>query len=154
MGNATSSVAVRFAFFPPEPATYGKNVEVRGQEATFWSHLADRFTLLYSHGNCRPLSDSRPLRRAMRPPPRQNHEVARAKPVLLLLFSSSSLIGQKIVSSGNFSMKKVEGGTLQYPGSARATVDLCAGLGWHGDVIELSVVMGKGFLIATGSGIR
>ncbi|KAG6528721.1 hypothetical protein ZIOFF_010905 [Zingiber officinale] len=47
-------------------------------------------------------------------------------------------------------MNKVEGGTLQYPGFAHVTVDLCAGLDWRGDVIELSVVMGKGFSIASG----
>ncbi|XP_074563120.1 uncharacterized protein LOC141819767 [Curcuma longa] len=85
MGNVTSSVAARFAFFPPEPATYEvfregggaggegrlrlsglspeKNVEVHVVEtkagnrvvATFWRHPAARFTLLYSHGNAADL---------------------------------------------------------------------------------------------------
>ncbi|WOL19389.1 protein ABHD17B [Canna indica] len=78
MGNVTSSVAARFAFFPPEPPTYEvfrerggsgrlclsglspeRNVEVHLVEtkagnrivATFWRHPNARFTLLYSHGN-------------------------------------------------------------------------------------------------------
>ncbi|KAJ8477992.1 hypothetical protein OPV22_021719 [Ensete ventricosum] len=82
MGNVTSSMAARFAFFPPEPATYevfregggegplclsrlppGKNVEVHLVEtkagnrvvATFWRHPLARFTLLYSHGNAADL---------------------------------------------------------------------------------------------------
>ncbi|KAG6528720.1 hypothetical protein ZIOFF_010904 [Zingiber officinale] len=56
----------------------------------------------------RPRSDFRPLRRATHPHPRQHHDVARAKPVRFLLSSSCSIIGQKIVSSGSFFMKKVE----------------------------------------------
>jgi pimeloyl-ACP methyl ester carboxylesterase len=81
MGNVTSNVAAKFAFFPPEPATYGvtkddetgklvfagvsadKNVEVHqlttksGNKvvATFWRHPFARFTLLYSHGNAADL---------------------------------------------------------------------------------------------------
>ncbi|THU47113.1 hypothetical protein C4D60_Mb09t12100 [Musa balbisiana] len=82
MGNVTSSVAARFAFFPPEPATYEvfrerggdgrlcltglspeKNVEVHLVEtragnrvvATFWRHPRARFTVLYSHGNAADL---------------------------------------------------------------------------------------------------
>lgn len=78
MGNVTSSVAARFAFFPPEPPTYevfregdgegklrllglspDRNVEVHQLEtkvgnrvvATFWRQPNARFTLLYSHGN-------------------------------------------------------------------------------------------------------
>ncbi|CAD5169853.1 uncharacterized protein LOC135612162 isoform X1 [Musa acuminata AAA Group] len=82
MGNVTSSVAARFAFFPPEPATYEvfreggaegrlclsglspeRNVAVHLVEtkvgnrvvATFWRHPLARFTLLYSHGNAADL---------------------------------------------------------------------------------------------------
>ncbi|XP_010548512.1 PREDICTED: protein ABHD17C-like [Tarenaya hassleriana] len=80
MGNVTSSVAAKFAFFPPEPATYevgkddagkpvfagvtsDKNMDVRivdtkaGNKvvATFWKHPFARFTLLYSHGNAADL---------------------------------------------------------------------------------------------------
>ncbi|XP_074271936.1 uncharacterized protein LOC141595886 [Silene latifolia] len=83
MGNVTSNVAAKFAFFPPEPATYevrkaedeeegkwvmtgitgDKNVDVHVVEtksgnkviATFWRHPFARFTLLYSHGNAADL---------------------------------------------------------------------------------------------------
>ncbi|XP_008813669.2 alpha/beta hydrolase domain-containing protein 17C isoform X1 [Phoenix dactylifera] len=82
MGNVTSSVAAKFAFFPPEPATYevvregggggrlfmtgvspDKNVEVHLLEtkagnriaAAFWRHPLARFTVLYSHGNAADL---------------------------------------------------------------------------------------------------
>ncbi|KAH6772359.1 alpha/beta-Hydrolases superfamily protein [Perilla frutescens var. hirtella] len=81
MGNVTSSVAAKFAFFPPDPPTYDvyrdeeegklvmtglspdKNVDVHLLEtkggnkvaATFWRHPAGRFTLLYSHGNAADL---------------------------------------------------------------------------------------------------
>ncbi|CAM8923061.1 unnamed protein product [Rhodiola kirilowii] len=80
MGNVTSSVAARFAFFPPDPPTYDvvseddgrivfsgltadKNVDVHLLEtkggnkivATFWKHPFSRFTLLYSHGNAADL---------------------------------------------------------------------------------------------------
>ncbi|KAG1326605.1 alpha/beta hydrolase domain-containing protein 17C [Cocos nucifera] len=82
MGNVTSSVAAKFAFFPPAPATYevvregggdgrlfmtgvspDKNVEVHLLEtkagnriaAAFWRHPVARFTLLYSHGNAADL---------------------------------------------------------------------------------------------------
>ncbi|KAK9715131.1 hypothetical protein RND81_06G145300 [Saponaria officinalis] len=84
MGNVTSNVAAKFAFFPPEPATYqvrkgeeeeeegkwvmtgltgDKNVDVHVVEtksgnkivATFWKHPFARFTLLYSHGNAADL---------------------------------------------------------------------------------------------------
>ncbi|CAK9172038.1 unnamed protein product [Ilex paraguariensis] len=81
MGNVTSSVAAKFAFFPPDPPTYDvyrdeedgriifsgltadKNVDVHLLEtkggnkivATFWRHPFARFTLLYSHGNAADL---------------------------------------------------------------------------------------------------
>ncbi|KAF3488470.1 hypothetical protein F2Q69_00057780, partial [Brassica cretica] len=81
MGNVTSNVAAKFAFFPPEPPTYcvtddeetgklvlsgvsqDKNMEVHqlttksGNKvvATFWRHPFARFTLLYSHGNAADL---------------------------------------------------------------------------------------------------
>lgn len=80
MGNVTSSVAAKFAFFPPDPPTYDvcreeegrlvfsgvtadKNMDVhlldtRGGNkvvATFWKHPFARFTLLYSHGNAADL---------------------------------------------------------------------------------------------------
>lgn len=91
MGNVTSSVAARFAFFPPEPPTYDvyreaggegedgklvfsgvtadKNVEVHlldtkgGNKivATFWRHPFARFTLLYSHGNAADLGQMQEL---------------------------------------------------------------------------------------------
>ncbi|KAG0479574.1 hypothetical protein HPP92_010093 [Vanilla planifolia] len=82
MGNVTSTVAAKFAFFPPEPATYEvfregggtgklffsgvsveKNMDVHLVEtkagnkivATFWRHPYARFTILYSHGNAADL---------------------------------------------------------------------------------------------------
>lgn len=82
MGNVTSQVAAKFAFFPPEPPTYevfreggeqgrlhfsglsaDKNVDVHLIEtragnkivATFWRHPMARFTILYSHGNAADL---------------------------------------------------------------------------------------------------
>ncbi|KAG8072750.1 hypothetical protein GUJ93_ZPchr0006g40683 [Zizania palustris] len=80
MGNVTSSVAARLAFFPPEPATYelvaedgggmrmtgvsaDGAVEVRALPtkggtrvvAAFWRHPSARLTLLYSHGNAADL---------------------------------------------------------------------------------------------------
>lgn len=80
MGNVTSNVAARFAFFPPEPPSYivhkeengkitfsglssDKNVNVHLIEtkggnkivATFWKQPHARFTLLYSHGNAADL---------------------------------------------------------------------------------------------------
>ncbi|CAL5056256.1 unnamed protein product [Urochloa decumbens] len=85
MGNVTSSVAARLAFFPPEPATYGielaqdgagagglmrmtgvsadAGVEVRALPtragtrvvSAFWRHPSARLTLLYSHGNAADL---------------------------------------------------------------------------------------------------
>ncbi|GJN22499.1 hypothetical protein PR202_gb10065 [Eleusine coracana subsp. coracana] len=83
MGNVTSSVAARLAFFPPEPATYevtpaqegaggllqmtglspDAGVEVRALPtragtrvvAAFWRHPSARLTLLYSHGNAADL---------------------------------------------------------------------------------------------------
>lgn len=87
MGNVTSSVAAKFAFFPPEPPTYevyrdevdgrlvmsglspDKNVNVHlldtkgGNKivATFWRHPAGRFTLLYSHGNAADLGQMQEL---------------------------------------------------------------------------------------------
>ncbi|XP_010687734.2 uncharacterized protein LOC104901811 [Beta vulgaris subsp. vulgaris] len=91
MGNMTSNVAAKFAFFPPEPATYevikeeeedeekerwvfsgitaDKNVDVHVIEtktgnkvvATFWKHPFARFTLLYSHGNAADLGQMQEL---------------------------------------------------------------------------------------------
>jgi len=85
MGNVTSSVAARLAFFPPEPPTYGvepaqdgagaggllrmtgvssdAGVEVRALPtragtrvvSAFWRHPSARLTLLYSHGNAADL---------------------------------------------------------------------------------------------------
>ncbi|KAF7153165.1 hypothetical protein RHSIM_Rhsim01G0046500 [Rhododendron simsii] len=89
MGNVTSSVAARFAFFPPDPPTYevykdgedddgrlvftgltaDKNVRVHLLEtkggnkivATFWKHPFGRFTILYSHGNAADLGQMQEL---------------------------------------------------------------------------------------------
>ncbi|KAK4391444.1 Alpha/beta hydrolase domain-containing protein 17C [Sesamum angolense] len=87
MGNVTSSVAAKFAFFPPDPPTYevykegdggrllmsgltaDKNVDVHlldtkgGNKivATFWKHPAGRFTILYSHGNAADLGQMQEL---------------------------------------------------------------------------------------------
>ncbi|CAM0943446.1 unnamed protein product [Alopecurus aequalis] len=81
MGNVTSSVAARLAFFPPEPATYEVTAPAEGGAlrmtgllpdaavdvhalptragtrvvAAFWRHPAARLTLLYSHGNAADL---------------------------------------------------------------------------------------------------
>ncbi|KAL6506121.1 hypothetical protein OROHE_022650 [Orobanche hederae] len=85
MGNVTSSVAAKFAFFPPDPPSYDvykedgrlvmsgltadKNVDVHlldtkgGNKivATFWKHPSARFTLLYSHGNAADLGQMQEL---------------------------------------------------------------------------------------------
>ncbi|GLT85382.1 hypothetical protein SLE2022_035730 [Rubroshorea leprosula] len=86
MGNVTSNVAAKFAFFPPDPPTYevdreqdgrvvltgltvDKNVDVHlldtkaGNKvvATFWKHPFARFTLLYSHGNAADLGQMHEL---------------------------------------------------------------------------------------------
>lgn len=86
MGNVTSNVAAKFAFFPPDPPTYDvireeegrlvfsgltadKNVDVHlldtkgGNKivATFWRHPFARFTLLYSHGNAADLGQMQEL---------------------------------------------------------------------------------------------
>ncbi|RAL53694.1 unnamed protein product [Cuscuta campestris] len=86
MGNVTSSVAAKFAFFPPDPPTYDvsrdedgrlcfsgatadQNVDVHLLEtkggnkivATFWKHPFARFTLLYSHGNAADLGQMQGL---------------------------------------------------------------------------------------------
>ena len=86
MGNVTSSVAAKFAFFPPDPPTYDvfrdeeerlvfpgltadKNVDVHlldtkgGNKivATFWRYPFARFTLLYSHGNAADLGQMHDL---------------------------------------------------------------------------------------------
>ncbi|XP_073018287.1 uncharacterized protein [Primulina huaijiensis] len=87
MGNVTSSVAAKFAFFPPDPPTYeiyrdegngkllmsgltaDKNVDVHLLEtkdcnkivATYWKHPAGRFTILYSHGNAADLGQMQEL---------------------------------------------------------------------------------------------
>ncbi|XP_058067576.1 uncharacterized protein LOC131216945 isoform X2 [Magnolia sinica] len=81
MGNVTSTVAAKFAFFPPDPPTYDvfrggedgklffsgvtadKNMDVHlldtkgGNKivATFWKHPTARLTILYSHGNAADL---------------------------------------------------------------------------------------------------
>lgn len=87
MGNITSNVAAKFAFFPPEPPTYSirtdeetgkltftgltpdKNADVHWLDtkggnkvvATFWKHPVGRFTLLYSHGNAADLGQMQEL---------------------------------------------------------------------------------------------
>ncbi|KAE8721719.1 Calcineurin-like metallo-phosphoesterase superfamily protein isoform 1 [Hibiscus syriacus] len=86
MGNVTSNVAARFAFFPPDPPTYevkkeedgrlvlqgvpaDKNMDVHlldtkgGNKivATFWKHPIARLTLLYSHGNAADLGQMHEL---------------------------------------------------------------------------------------------
>ncbi|KAG8651951.1 alpha/beta hydrolase domain-containing protein 17B isoform X2 [Manihot esculenta] len=86
MGNVTSNVAAKFAFFPPDPPTYDvcreddgrlvlpgvsadKNMDVHLLEtkggnqivATFWKHPFARFTLLYSHGNAADLGQMHDL---------------------------------------------------------------------------------------------
>ncbi|XP_027338940.1 alpha/beta hydrolase domain-containing protein 17C-like [Abrus precatorius] len=86
MGNATASVAAKFAFFPPNPPTYGvsrkqdgkvvisgvtvdKNFDVHVLEtkggnnivAMFWKHPFPRFTFLYSHGNAADLGQMQEL---------------------------------------------------------------------------------------------
>eukprot|EP00268_Persea_americana_P017588 TRINITY_DN1849_c0_g1_i5.p1 TRINITY_DN1849_c0_g1~~TRINITY_DN1849_c0_g1_i5.p1 ORF type:complete len:295 (-),score=52.26 TRINITY_DN1849_c0_g1_i5:511-1395(-) len=87
MGNVTSNVAAKFAFFPPDPPTYDvfregedgklfftglpadKNVDVHLLEtkggnkivATFWRHPLARLTLLYSHGNAADLGQMKEL---------------------------------------------------------------------------------------------
>lgn len=79
MGNVTSGVAARFAFFPPDPPSYDvyrdqgkfflsgvapdKNMDVHMLEtkggnkivAAFWRHPVAKFTILYSHGNAADL---------------------------------------------------------------------------------------------------
>ncbi|KAF8033790.1 hypothetical protein BT93_C0143 [Corymbia citriodora subsp. variegata] len=86
MGNVTSNVAAKFAFFPPDPPTYDvlrdeggkllvsgvtadKNMDVHQLDtkggnkivATFWKHPFARFTLLYSHGNAADLGQMQEL---------------------------------------------------------------------------------------------
>ncbi|KAA3459547.1 Abhydrolase domain-containing protein [Gossypium australe] len=86
MGNVTSNVAARFAFFPPDPPTYDvhkddsgklvlqgmtadKNIDVHMLDtkggnkiiATFWRHPVARLTLLYSHGNAADLGQMHEL---------------------------------------------------------------------------------------------
>ncbi|XP_047328755.1 alpha/beta hydrolase domain-containing protein 17B-like [Impatiens glandulifera] len=86
MGNMTSNVAAKFAFFPPDPPTYDiypdndgkliftglsadKNAVVHLIEtkvgnkvaATFWKHPFARFTILYSHGNAADLGQMQEL---------------------------------------------------------------------------------------------
>ncbi|KAH7569179.1 hypothetical protein JRO89_XS06G0119600 [Xanthoceras sorbifolium] len=86
MGNVTSNVAAKFAFFPPDPPTYDVNTEEDGKVvfsglsadknvdvhlvetkggnkivATFWKHPFARFTLLYSHGNAADLGQMHEL---------------------------------------------------------------------------------------------
>ncbi|XP_040997843.1 alpha/beta hydrolase domain-containing protein 17C-like [Juglans microcarpa x Juglans regia] len=86
MGNVTSSVAAKFAFFPPNPPTYDIYREENGRPvlpgvtadmnvemnlldsksgnkivAMFWRHPLARFTLLYSHGNAADLGQMHEL---------------------------------------------------------------------------------------------
>eukprot|EP01018_Ginkgo_biloba_P006436 Gb_28589 [translate_table: standard] len=85
MGNVASTVAARFAFFPPDPPTYKvykdggrlyitripreKNMDVHLLEtkggnrivATYLRHPSARFTLLYSHGNAADLGQMHEL---------------------------------------------------------------------------------------------
>lgn len=85
MGNVTSNVAAKFAFFPPDPPTYDvfkeddrlvftgltadKNVDIHMLDtkggnkivATFWKHPVGRFTILYSHGNAADLGQMQEL---------------------------------------------------------------------------------------------
>lgn len=89
MGNVTSNIAAKFAFFPPEPPSYDvcvdeangekrycltgitadKNVDVHVLDtkvgnkivATFWKHPFGKFTLLYSHGNAADLGQMQDL---------------------------------------------------------------------------------------------
>ncbi|XP_010275723.1 PREDICTED: protein ABHD17B-like [Nelumbo nucifera] len=86
MGNVTSGVAARLAFFPPDPPTYdvvqredGKYIfngvtndksmdvhllETKGGNkivATFWRHPDARLTVLYSHGNAADLGQMKEL---------------------------------------------------------------------------------------------
>ncbi|KAK8568543.1 hypothetical protein V6N13_106452 [Hibiscus sabdariffa] len=86
MGNVTSSMASKLAFFPPDPPSYevyeerdgrlaltgvslGKNMDVHLLDteggntivATFWKHPFARFTLLYSHGNAADLGQMHDL---------------------------------------------------------------------------------------------
>ncbi|WCJ29859.1 alpha/beta-Hydrolases superfamily protein [Euphorbia peplus] len=86
MGNVTSNVAAKFAFFPPDPPTYDvcsdedgrtimpgvtadKNMDVHILEtkvgnkivATLWKHPFARFTVLYSHGNAADLGQMHEL---------------------------------------------------------------------------------------------
>ncbi|KAM0017918.1 putative serine aminopeptidase, S33, alpha/Beta hydrolase [Helianthus debilis subsp. tardiflorus] len=89
MGNVTSNVAAKFAFFPPDPPTYDvfeddvdgetrlgftgitldKKVDVHMLDtkggnkvvATFWKHPLGKLTLLYSHGNAADLGQMREL---------------------------------------------------------------------------------------------
>ncbi|CAI0394951.1 unnamed protein product [Linum tenue] len=86
MGNVTSNVAAKFAFFPPDPPTYDvleeeegrlvvpgvtadKNMDVHTLDtkagnkvvAMFWKHPFARFTMLYSHGNAADLGQMHEL---------------------------------------------------------------------------------------------
>ncbi|KAK8581998.1 hypothetical protein V6N13_144986 [Hibiscus sabdariffa] len=86
MGNVTSGVAAKFAFFPPDPPTYDVRREEDGRlamrgitpdmnmnvhlldtkggnkiVANFWRHPMARFTLLYSHGNAADLGQMHDL---------------------------------------------------------------------------------------------
>nr|GMD82849.1 protein ABHD17B [Ipomoea batatas] len=86
MGNVTSNVAAKLAFFPPDPPTYDvfrddygaqcftglradSNVDVHlldtkvGNKivAAFWRHPFARLTLLYSHGNAADLGQMQDL---------------------------------------------------------------------------------------------
>ncbi|KAL4318406.1 hypothetical protein GQ457_18G002720 [Hibiscus cannabinus] len=86
MGNVTSNVAARFAFFPPDPPAYevvkeedgrvvlrgvtaDNNMDVHVLDtkggnkiiATFWRNPVARLTLLYSHGNATDLGQMHEL---------------------------------------------------------------------------------------------
>lgn len=86
MGNVTSSVAAKFAFFPPDPPMYEVSKDSDGRlvlpgitadlnmdvhlldtkggnkiVANYWKHPIARLTLLYSHGNAADLGQMHEL---------------------------------------------------------------------------------------------
>ena len=113
MGNVTSSVAAKLAFFPPEPATYevlaaageGGALRMTGLlpdaavdvhalptragtrvVAAFWRHPSARLTLLYSHGNAADLGQMLGLFTELRSHLRVN--IMRSLPLARCLFPS------------------------------------------------------------------
>lgn len=122
MGNVTSNVAAKFAFFPPDPPTYDvltddggkllfsgvtadKNMDVHMLEtkggnkivATFWKHPFARFTLLYSHGNAADLGQMQELFIELRAHLRVNIMRYCFKFLLLFLFFFSNLLWEVLV---------------------------------------------------------